>query len=291
MRITLRHASQSAAVIAAAMAALLAAAVIEADETQPASRPTATQPAPDGGPVVPRLRPVVLPADASPAGDDYAGVARLAKKLLADPLDAAARDRLAELRARLQKRDADAMDALACGLRIYLDIGPQLAASPLKKAADNSSAQSLTVGMDRSLEEIIGASRSSAKGEAAWVCPKCGDTGFALCTAFRCNGSGYVPCAKCGGLGVIRGPDKDGIIKVLGFCPECGGSGVVSCQVCRGKGSVACKGCKRKPSQAAGGVLAASELREIQKVICKARWIRAGGVDLYTNGARATSPK
>lgn len=291
MKTTLRHASQSVAVIAAVTAALLLVAVIEADQTQPTSIPTASQPTPDGGPVVPRLRPVVLPADEPVSDDDDAREAQLAKKLLADPLDVPARARLSELRARLQRRDADAIDALACGLRIYLDIGPQLAAGPLEKAAGNSSARSLTISLGRSLEEIIGASRVSATGEAAWVCPKCGDTGFTPCTAFRCNGSGYVSCAKCLGWGEIRGPDSDGVIKLLGLCPECGGSGVVSCQACGGTGSVACRACKPKPSQAAGTLLSASEIQEIQKVICKARWIRAGGVDLYTNGARATSPK
>jgi predicted RNA-binding Zn-ribbon protein involved in translation (DUF1610 family) len=296
MKTTLRHASQSAAVIAAATAVLLAAgAVIEADQSQPASRPAATQPVPDGGPVVPRLRPVVLPLDdpvtKRVSKDDDARAAQLAKKLLGDPLDTESRDRLFELRARLRRRDAAALDALACGLWIYLDIGPQLAAGPLKKAADNSLAKSLTIGLGRSLEAIVGASRVSATGEAAWVCPKCGDTGFSPCTVSRCNGSGYVPCDKCGGLGEIRGPDSDGIVKVLGLCPECGGTGVVSCQVCGGTGSVACRACKPKPSQAAGTFLPASEIREIQKAICKARWIRAGGVDLYTNGARATSPK
>ncbi len=296
MKTTLRHARQSAAVIAAAMAALLVVAATKADQTQqvpqpPASRPAATQPVPDDGPVVPRLQPVVLPADEPVAKDDDARAAQLVKKLLADPLDAAVRNKLAELRTRLQRRDMQALDALACGLRMYLVIGPQLAAGPLETAAGNSMAHSLTSGLGRSLEAIVSASRASATGKMVRVCPKCGDTHLSSCTAFRCNGSGYVPCVKCGGSGVIRGPDSRGVETVLGLCPECGGSGVVSCGACGGTGAVACRGCKAKPSQAAGTLLPASEILEIRKVICKARWIRAGGVDLYTNGARALSPK
>lgn len=293
MKTTLRHSGKSAAVIAAALAAVLAApAVVATAQTQPAAgQPASTQPASDAGPVVPRLQPVVLPPDEPVTKDDDDRAAHLARKLLADPLDATSRNELAELRARLLRRDADALDALVGGLRMYLDIGPQLAVGSLDRAAGNSSALSLTTDLPRPLKEIAAESRASATGEAARPCPKCGDTHLAPCTAFRCNGSGCVPCAKCGGSGLNRGPDNFGTIKVLGLCQECGASGVASCQACGGTGSVACRACKPKPSPVRHGGLSAAEIQEIRKVICKAQWIRAGGIDLYTNGARAPSPK
>jgi len=291
MKTTLRHHGQLAVAIAAVLAALPAArAVVAVARGEPESQPAATRPASDAGPVVPRLKPVVLPADVPAATSDDDRAAELARKLLADPHDAAARAALGQLRARLRRRDADALDALARGLRMYLDIGLQLAAGPLEKAAGNSSALSLTRGLPHPLEKIVAESRAAATGEAARPCPKCGDTHLAPCTASGCNGSGYVRCAKCGGSGVIRGPDRFTTVKAPRLCPECGGSGVTSCRACGGTGAVACRACKPKPSRAAA-LLGAAEIREIRKVICKARWIRAGGIDLYTNGARAPSPK
>ena len=160
MKTTLRHFGQSAAVIAAALAAVLAArAVVAIAQAQPETQPAATQPASDAGPVVPRLQPVVLPLDEPAATSDDDRAAELARRLLADPLDAAVRNALGELRARLLLRDADALDALAGGLRMYLDIGPQLAAGALEKAAGNSSALSLTRYLPRPLEKIAAESR------------------------------------------------------------------------------------------------------------------------------------
>jgi predicted RNA-binding Zn-ribbon protein involved in translation (DUF1610 family) len=309
--------------LAAAMVAVLAlVASVRAQPTatQPAGRdamPPATQPAGNEALVVPALAPPRTRsepvADSSPATDsapvvpllqpagdgDAARAAGLLRKLLAGPPDAAALSELTALRNRQLHRDADALDALARGLRLYLEIGPQLAAGPLDKATGNPNVFSLTATLPRPLEKIAAECRAAASarpwgslaGEAAHVCPKCGDTRLAPCTASRCNGSGYVPCPKCGGAGVLRGPDSEGVVRVLGLCGQCSGAGVVACQTCGLAGSVECTACKPKPSQAAASLLPAKEVQEIRKVICKARWIRAGGIDLYTNGAREPSPK
>jgi len=294
MKATLLYSGKSAAVIAAALAAVLALPAAAATaQAQPETQPAATQPDSDVGPVIPRLEPVVLPPDEPAATGDDDRAARLARRLLANPLDVAARNELVELRARLSRRDADAVAALAAGLRMYLEIGPRLAAGPLGTAAGNSVALSLTGELPRPLDKIAAESRAaaSATGQRARPCPKCGDTHLAPCTAYRCNGSGYVSCPKCGGSGVIRGPDSSGTVRVLGVCQTCGGSGVVPCKACGGTGSVPCRACKPKPSRTAATLLPAEEIQEIRKVICKARWIGAGGIDLYTNGARAPSPK
>lgn len=248
-------------------------------------------PAEDSAPVAPLLQPA---KDASAARAE-----ELLRKLLNGPPDAAALGELIELRNRRLQRDADALDALARGLRLYLEIGPALAAGPLEKATGNPNVFSLAAGLPTPLDKIAAQCRAAAvppprdtpAAEAARVCLKCGDTRLAPCTASRCNGSGYVPCPKCGGAGVLRGPDSDGTVRVLGMCDQCSGAGVVACQACGGTGSVECTACKPKPSQAAASLLGPAEVQEILKVICKARWIRAGGIDLYTNGARETSPK
>lgn len=302
-----------AAALAAGLA-LVASVQAQPMATQPAGRdamPPATQPAGNEALVVPALAPPRARAEPAtdsapvvpllqPAGDgDAARAAGLLRKLLTGPPDAAALSELTALRNRQLQRDADALDALARGLRLYLEIGPQLAAGPLDKATGNPNVFSLTAALPRPLEKIAAECRAAASarpwgslaGEAAHVCPKCGDTRLAPCTASRCNGSGYVPCPKCGGAGVLRGPDSEGSVRVLGLCGQCSGAGVVACQTCGPAGSVECTACKPKPSQAAASLLPTKEVQEIRKVICKVRWIRAGGIDLYTNGAGEPSPK
>jgi len=292
---------------AAALAAALAFAAsgwAQPAATQPATQPAGngalvtsalappraqTEPATEPGPVVPQLQPAKDPAAAR--------ADKLLRKLLNGPPDASALSDLIELRNRLLQRDADALSAIACGLRLYLDIGPQLAAGPLDKAMGNPNVSSLAAALPTPLAKIAGECRAAAlparrgtpAGEAARVCLRCGDTHLAPCS--RCNGSGYVPCPKCGGAGVLRGSDSDGTVRILGLCPQCNGAGVVACQTCGGTGSVECTACKPKPSQAAALLLPAAEVREIRKVVCKARWIRAGGIDLYTKDAREPSPK
>jgi predicted RNA-binding Zn-ribbon protein involved in translation (DUF1610 family) len=271
-----------------------------------AAQPASTGPAGNEALVTPALAPPraqAAPAAASSQPAEDAAAAReaaLMRKLLAGPPDASALSELADLRNRQLRRDADALDALARGLRLYLEIGPRLAAGPLDKATANPNVFSLAVALPRPLDEIAGECRatastrpwgSAAGGEAVYLCPKCGDTRLAPCTAGRCNGSGYVTCPKCGAAGVLRGPDSEGTVRVLGMCDQCGGAGVVACQACGGTGSVQCAACKPKPTQAAASLLPEKEVTAIQKVIFKAQWIRAGGIDLYTNGARDPSPK
>jgi len=288
---------------AAALAGVLAGAVVLAatGQTSPAGKsaqPPATMPAGDEAVVTPALAPPR--AQAGPAADSAPVVVRLQpageggasheaqllRKLLAGPPDDAALSELVALRNRRLQRDADALDALARGLGLYLEVGPRLAAGPLDKATRNPNVFALAGSLARPLAEVAAQCRAAASTrETAHFCPRCGDTRLAPCA--RCTGSGYVPCPKCGGAGVLRGSDG----RVLGLCGQCGGAGVVVCQACGGAGSVECAACKPKPGQAEESLLPAAEVHEIRKVICKARWIRAGGIDLYTNGAREPSPK
>jgi predicted RNA-binding Zn-ribbon protein involved in translation (DUF1610 family) len=289
---------------AAALAAALAGAVVLAatgQTTSPAGKtaqPPATMPAGDEAVVTPALAPpraqAQPAADATPvvvrlqpAGEgDAAREAQLLRKLLAGPPDDAVLSELAALRNRRLQRDADALDALARGLRLYLEVGPRLAAGPLDKATRNPNVFAVAGSLPRPLGELAAQCRAAAAArETAHFCPRCGDTRLAPCA--RCAGSGYVPCPKCGGAGLLRGSDG----RVLGLCGQCGGAGVVRCQACGGAGSVECAACKPKPGQAEESLLPAAEVREIRTVICKARWIRAGGIDLYTNGAREPAPK
>ncbi len=231
---------------------------------------------------------------AAPAPDLDVRAAALAGRVLADPLDAAAREELERLRGGQRRRDASACRSLAQGLKAYLQAGPELAAPALRRAAGSAKAASLTQSLAKPLERILadlGASASPVGGKAK-ICRKCGGTGQADCTAQRCHASGMVSCPKCAGSGVIRveQPFPRGHVYVL--CPDCAGAGVIRCPVCGGGGTVPCSACKSGPAGDWGRQhLAPDQASRIRQVICKARRLAAGRIDLYTAGALKPSPK
>ena len=78
----------------------------------------------------------------------------------------------------------------------------------------------------------------------------------------------YRLCGDCGGMGVLR-------------CPECNGAGVVPCTACQSRSQAA------RREQAVPD----AEARRIRKIICMARRLGRGQIDLYTRGALKPSPK
>lgn len=217
--------------------------------------------------------------------------------VVAPPLDRrqvgeAALGRLIAARNRELARQAEALEALARGLRLYLRTGPVLAAGPLTKAASHSDVHALTTSLSRPLGKLAAECRAAAAAAPApdrrgGPCYRCGDTGESSC--LKCAASGRVICPTCSGLGAVREEDPAGRTVVTGLCEKCGSSGVIECDRCGGKGRVHCKICEDRPGRPAPP--SAAEQREMKKVICKARWLRAGGIDLYTTGARQVSPK
>ncbi|MGB2822152.1 MAG: hypothetical protein WBF17_14305, partial [Phycisphaerae bacterium] len=232
---------------------------------------------------------------AAAAGPDLdVRAAALAGKVLADPLDAAAREELVRLRASQRRRDAAACRALAQGLAAYLDAGPQLAAPALRKAAGSAKAASLTRSLAKPLDKIVAAledAGSPLPGKAK-TCRKCGDTGRADCWAYRCNASGMVPCTKCTGSGVVSVERPFPQAPGYALCPDCAGAGVIGCSACGGTGTVSCPACKSRPAANwSREHIAPEEVRRIRQVICKARRLGRGEIDLYTAGALKPSPK
>ena len=97
--------------------------------------------------------------------------------------------------------------------------------------------------------------------------------------------SGKIPCDRCKSSGSLR-QDMPGAVRyVTVICPECFGHGVVPCPDCRGAGVAECSGCQKAPGAMDIPRIAPSLEREIRLVLDELRWLRAGGVDLYTNGA------
>jgi len=246
---------------------------------------TQTAPADANSVVVP---PPVAPA--APAGDANAPAGR--PPAAPDGFDSAAVSRLAEVRDRELRRQADALEALARGLRLYLTVGPELAADSLATAAAHDDVHALTLALPTPLDKLAAECRAAAAGAShaqGRPCYKCGGTGQASCP--RCAASGRLICPTCSGLGVIRGKDENGRTVVTGLCKECGSTGVVPCELCGGDGLIECPACKGRAAFGAAASLAPGDVLEFRKAVCKARWLRAGGVDLYTAGARQTSPK
>ena len=76
------------------------------------------------------------------------------------------------------------------------------------------------------------------------------------------------------------------------LCPDCAGAGVIGCSACGGTGTVSCPACKSRPAAHwSREHIAPEEGRRIRQVICKARRLGRGEIDLYTAGALKPSPK
>jgi hypothetical protein len=219
----------------------------------------------------------------------------LVRQVLADPLDAAARGRLRELRQRRDRERRTAYAALADGLGAYLDAGPAMAADALERASRCPQAVWLAGSLPRPLAVLLAESHAAARRALAGrkkVCTRCGGTGRADCRAHRCHASGKVPCPRCKGTGAVRKtlPGFRGYAYVA--CPDCDGMGVSRCEECEGTGTVPCPACGKHAGAAAPApIVPLAEEQAIRQVICKARRLSRGEIDLYTAGALTPSPK
>jgi hypothetical protein len=235
------------------------------------------------------------PATQPAAGEMDARARVLAREVLADPLNVAAREELRRIRQEQDRHLRLAYTALADGLKTYLDAGAVLAAGPLEQAARSPRAVSLAASLPRPLPALLAEAQAAGDAERAArkkLCARCGGTGQADCGAHRCYASGKVPCPRCNGAGAIRKmlPGLQGYVYIL--CSDCGGLGVVPCQECGGTGTVPCPLCAKQPDGAGGQPpVPYEEARAIRQVICKARKLSRGGIDLYTDGALRCSPK
>lgn len=235
----------------------------------------------------------------TPAAPDEART--LAGKLLANPGDTDTRARLAALRTRGQQDRIDALDALALGLEAHLDGQAAQAAPNLQKALQcpyavmlaNSVLSTTTLAdLARPYTARSGsATPSPATTPAGGVCPKCGGLGWVDCTATACMGSGTKNCSTCRGTG-LGAPNRMGGSTIPRPCNPCNGSGAEKCPTCNGNGTLGCDKCGGAPP--AGPATATGPSRsveEIRTIIVMARYLRDGGLDLYSRTAKECSPK
>jgi hypothetical protein len=237
-----------------------AAAAYKSPTTAPATEPAAT-------------------TQAAAAADANSSVARLVTQVLADPANIAARTRLAGIRESQAAEDLGACEALMNGLDVYLRVGAEAALPGLERAARSKLAVALTASMSKPLNKWLLDVREEAQTEAAArgrLCPMCGGLGQKACTATGCYGSGKIPCEKCKGSGGGR--------LLTMRCAECNGSGESPCRACGGSGLMDCTCQKGAAPKITPRVTHAREV-QIRETIDKIRWVRAGGIDLYTDGA------
>jgi len=213
-----------------------------------------------------------------------AEIRALSDKVLADPGDAAAVQKLAKLRPEQAETRREALRSLEVGLEAYLSGEFAVAAQELKKAARSPEAVYLADKLLLSPVREIVADSEKRSAKSSDVCSACGGSGWADCPGSGCYSSGVTPCATCRGLGRGRKTGRP--------CPGCGGGGEVTCPKCLGAGLVRCPTCRGGETGGAERTWVGSNAAEaIKKVISMARYLRGGGPDLFSPGALEPSPK
>jgi hypothetical protein len=266
--------------VLAAAALAGAAAAYTPPTTTPATPAAEPSPAPTSQPRAAQTQAATAPAPA--AADANSAVARLVAQVLADPANAAARNKLAYIRDSQEVEDLTACQALVNGLEVYIRVGAEAALPALERAACSKLALALTASMSTPLDKWLSEARREAQDESAArkrLCSACGGSGQKPCPAPDCYGSGKVKCDKCKGTG-SSGASRTITMK----CPACDGSGVVACRACDGTGLVDCP-CQKVPGVRIAPRLAEGRKMDLRRVIDQVRWLRAGGIDLYTDGA------
>ena len=210
--------------------------------------------------------------------------------ILSNPLDSDARVRLTDLRVRERQQRREALDGLAAGLQAYLD-GKRLGVKVgLTKAVRSPFVPGLTEAELRlPLAEIL---ESGRRIQQSGPCVLCGDTNEVDCNA--CEGKGLKTCSLCKGWGLRR--DRDGkrsspLARAI-MCDQCKGAGALPCAQCKGRGVVSCRKCAMVKAQNAASETGPGpdQSKAIEKLIALARYLRDGGVDLYSPRALEPSP-
>jgi len=213
----------------------------------------------------------------------------LCRVVLADPLDTKAMAQLSELRRVQKQRRYEALDGLVEGLQRYVDDQPAGMRLGLRKALHDPVAMELT-------EQVLGIDLNQLSTQdgnplGSDICPLCGDTGS--CDCRKCKGIGVSTCATCSGSGIPRRARSRRQLfdNSVTMCTKCGGTGANPCTECKGQGFVRCRKCAQKAILAGSNTGIESKRNEkIKKLIAIARYLRDGGIDLYTPNALKCSP-
>lgn len=221
-------------------------------------------------------------------------ITRLRRAVLDDPLDSKTGAELIELRQSRQRQRRQALHGLIEGLQGYLE-GKRATVRPgLAKAMQSpyavSLARAILAPVSLSLNQILEENKRALGPEA---CTVCGDTGLADCR--KCSATGIKRCPSCKGTGHQRSrSDQAGRSPgPASPCEQCKGKGAVPCPECNGRGAIQCRKCAAKAAREAAGAArpAPHEAGAVSKLIGVARYLRDGGIDLYSPDALKCSPK
>ena len=213
----------------------------------------------------------------------------LSRRVLADPHDAAAVERLKQLRAQEGVRRREPIDALTAGLEAYLEGDFRKAVAELRKAAASpwvleTANQVLLNPVDEVIEDC--AKRAAASQQGGGLCPECGGTGWEDCPMKSCYGAGTLLCPVCKGKG--SGRPRGSTQTVL--CPRCAGTGELRCKECNGAGVIRCARCGGKGAGGASWV-GTNAAEAIHKTLTRMRYLRDGGIGLFSPEALECAPK
>ncbi len=211
-----------------------------------------------------------------------AKIDRLAEQLEKDPLNTNIVFELYQSRQEYSQQEAKMLDMLLVGLRAYHDGNDRAAVKWLKESRQSPMAVELA---DRYITEPLGDIIANAQAAAdASLCNSCGNTGGVDCQ--KCKGLAMVRCSRCKGSGEARSRTKSSLYVT---CDLCNGWGRVECVECGGEGELLCS-CSQGQKQAARNSLNDKTGSELDSLAGAISYLRAGGIDLYTQDGLDKAP-
>ena len=239
----------------------------------------------------PRSCPAPMPASqpasvAAPVGE----ISELSRIVLADPLDTEAMTRLTELRRLEQQNRRAAFEALIKALQSSIEgnrAATHMAILQVRQVPEVAKLAESILGIP--LNEL---GKSRRDDESSLLCRSCGNTGQADCR--HCRGTGIVYCSTCKGRGFQRNRDRvhEPAAPSIVPCPDCDALGAVVCPHCAGRGTVYCRTCTRESETRDADVLFDEPMLEkVRELVALARYLRDGGVDLFSRDALTCAPR
>ncbi len=224
--------------------------------------------------------PFLLSVRANALSNPEDEIKDLCKIVLSNPIDSAARRRLAGLRRQQLQQRREALNALARGLNFYIDHRLEATIPDLSKAMQSKYVVDLADSVLLTpLQDILEECGKHRKPRTR--CPSCLDTRWAVCR--DCSSAGVDVCRECRGMGRAGYLSRTGS---SGQCTNCRGSGYFECNACAGEGFVSCRRCAPED-----GGMGANEREAVERVIAMAIYLRDGGVDFFTQDALKCSPR
>lgn len=210
-------------------------------------------------------------------------IKRLTEQLQEDPLDTKVIFELHQSRQEHHQQQDMSLDVLVVGLRAYRQGNGQAALKWLEQAGQSPMAVEL---VQRFFSESLTHITEDARGMAdASHCQDCGDTGHMDCPG--CEGIAKIRCPRCKGAGDIR--DRTAPPAHV-TCDRCNGWGRVPCPKCKAAGTLPCQ-CDHSQKQSQKTNATFKIDKKLDALTGAMGYLRAGGIDLYTQNGLEKAPQ